>query len=465
MEAEVTVPSLPIYFSVPICGAALVLVLFQVWRLREPCVGFLLLAIWLRYSLAVFHAFTYPRIVFGWSIVALSSIIVVCIGLLVAGGRQILMRRLAPMYAMMLVVAVSAIINETSIGAVNVILKWLYLIVFALAAYTALRRHGSDRVFGALAVVFIGPIALQWVSVAWGLKSTNEEDGSSSFIGGYQHEQSFSIILLTFLVVTCFSQRIGVTTANGRLGLAATGLVLANYRTTLLAAALPAAALAVSKLTGKLVRKQRVIAVLFLGFVTIVVFVAIANLAHERFADIGTTIQKGASLIQPPEYFTTDERRLFSGRVYLWSQYLDAYSRGDIINILVGFGPEAWVGRFPLYAHNTFISYTYELGVFGLAAFTWVLIANFLIAVEAHRNGRLVLLSCHIGFLVLNLATMPMWTLEGDILYALILAQTWYLHAFRTVANERLSPVPTDGWMHPGKLASSSGDGHLRGGR
>jgi hypothetical protein len=339
---------------------------------------------------------------------------------------------------MMLVIVLSATINQTWIGAVNAILKWLYLIVFALAGYTAMRRHGSDRILRALVVVFAGPIVLQWISVALGLQSTNE-DGSPSFIGGYQQEQGFSIILLTFLFVTCFSKGISATAAYGRLALAAAGLVLANYRTTLLAAALPGAALAVSTLTGKLVHKQRGVAVLFLGLVTVVVFVGIASLAQHRFADIGTTIHKGASLIQPPEHFTTDEKRLFSGRVYLWSQYLDAYLRGDIVNSLVGFGPEAWVGQFPLYAHNTFVSYTYEFGIFGLAAFSWILIANFLMAAQTNLAGRLVLLACHIGFVVLNLATMPIWTLEGDILYALLLAQTWYLWSLRATVSEQSS--------------------------
>jgi hypothetical protein len=437
---EVTVPSLPIYFSLPICGGALMFVLFQAWHLRDACVAFLLFATWLRYSLAVLHEFTYPPIILGLSIIALSSIVVVCVGLLVVGRRQLLLRRLAPIYAMMLVIVMSATINQTWIGAINAILKWLYLIVFALAAYTALRRYGSDRILDALVVVFVGPIALQWISVASGVQSTNE-DGSPSFIGGYQHEQAFSIILLTFLFVTCFVRKITVTAAYGRLAIVAAGLALANYRTTLLAAALPATALAVSKLTGKLVRKQRSVAFLFLGLATVFVFVGVANLAQDRFADIGTTIHKGASLIQPPQYFTVEEKRLFSGRVYLWSVYLEAYFRGDIINTLVGFGPEAWVGQFPLYAHNTFISYTYEFGLFGLAAFSWVLIANFLMAAQTSSNGKLVLLSCHIGFVVLNLATMPIWTLEGDILYGLLLAQTWYLRSLMTTTSEHSSSM------------------------
>jgi hypothetical protein len=146
-------------------------------------------------------------------------------------------------------------------------------------------------------------------------------------------------------------------------------------------------------------------------------------------------VDKGASLVQPPEYFTADERRLFSGRAYIWSTYIDAYLQGNIINLLVGFGPETWVGRFPLYAHNTFVSYLYEFGVFGVAALLWLLLSNFLTALRMNGEEKLVLTSCHVGFFVLNLATMPIWTLEGAILYALLLSQTWHLDSVRAAGG------------------------------
>src|SRR5262249_3641617 len=112
------------------------------------------------------------------------------------------------------------------------------------------------------------------------------------------------------------------------------------------------------------------------------------------------------------------------------------YLDGDIVNNLVGFGPDAWVGRFSTYAHNTFISYLYEFGLFGLAGLIWILSSNFLTALRAEDNERPMLLSCHIGFVVLNLSTMGRWTLEGAILYALLLGQTWYSQSIRERACE-----------------------------
>jgi hypothetical protein len=432
---EQAVPSFPIYVTLPVWGSILILVLVWVWRLRDACATFLLLATWFRYGIATLHQYTYPPLVLGLSLIALTSILVVVIGLVVVGGRNLLLRRLIPIYALLLVILASGIASQRWIETINATFKWLYLVVFALAARSAIRRRGSERVFRALAVIFAGPIALQWLSVPWGLKTTIE-GGSTFFIGGYQHQQALSIILLTFLYITCLSPSLSLIQSYVRLGIVAIGLALANYRTALLAAALPASSLAVSKLVDKFVPKQRSIVLVFLSVVAVFVFVGIGTLVGDRFADLGTTLDKGASLIKPAEHFTTEEKRLFSGRLHLWSQYVEAYLDGDIINILVGFGPDSWVGRFTTYAHNTFISYLYEFGLFGLAALLWLLISNFIMALQVTANGRLILISCHIGFVVLNLSTMGIWTLEGAILYALLLGQTWYLHSIRAAGSK-----------------------------
>jgi len=280
---------------------------------------------------------------------------------------------------------------------------------------------------------------LQWLSVPWGLKATNA-DGSISFLGGYQHQQSLSIILLTFLYVTCLSQGISGTVSYVRLGISVAGIALANYRTSLLAAALPATSFALWTLLRNVMPRQRGVLLIVLAIMTVFVFFGVAVLLHDRFADLGVMLDKNTSLLQPPERFSEHEARLFSGRPYLWSQYIDAYLEGSIINFLIGFGPEGWVGRFSLYAHNTFVSYLYELGLLGVAAFLWILVSNFFMALHADREDMPLLLSCHIGFFVLNLATMPLWTLEGAILYALLLGHTWHSASIAVPGKERARP-------------------------
>lgn len=432
---EEQVPSFPVYVTLPVWGVVLLFVLVRVWRLRERCATFLLLAMWFRYSIATFHQYTYPPVVLGLSVIALTSIFVVAVGCLVVGARNLWLRRLIPIYITMLVVLVSTIANERWIEGVNATFKWLYLVVFALAADQAMRRRGSEPIFRSLAVIFAGPVVLQWLSVPWELKTVSPE-GTTSYIGGYQHQQGLSIILLTFLYTTCFSQPLGMLQSYARLGIVAIGLALANYRTALLAAAAPASTLALSKLVERVVPKHRGVLVVFLAVVTVFVFIGVGTLAKDRFADLGTTLDKGASLIKPAAHFTTEDKRLFSGRLYLWSQYIEAYLDGDIVNVLVGFGPDAWMGRFTTYAHNTFISYLYEFGLFGLAGLVWILSSNFVTALRVRDNRRLVLIACHIGFIALNLSTMGIWTLEGAILYGLLLSQTWYLDGIRAIRSD-----------------------------
>src|SRR5262249_15039465 len=177
---EEQIPSFPIYITLPVWGVILVLVLVRTWRLRESCATFLLLATWFRYGIATFHQYTYPPVILGLSLIALTSIAVIVIGTVVVGGRTLLLRRLAPIYGTILVILISALVNQRWIEAVNATLKWLYLIVFALAAYLAIRRRGSEPIFRSLAVIFAGPIVLQWLSVAWELKTTGV-DGTSFY--------------------------------------------------------------------------------------------------------------------------------------------------------------------------------------------------------------------------------------------------------------------------------------------
>lgn len=429
------VPSFPLYVTVPMWAAALLPVSFWVWRLRDSYAAFLLLALWFRYAMATLHQYTYPSIILGLSPIALSSLATIAIGVVVVGPRDLLLRRLLPIYGVIAAILISAVANQAWLGAINATFKWGYLTLFALVAYRAVQRRGSEQVFRALAVLYAVPIALQWLSVPWGLKTT-AIDGTSFYIGGYESQQALSIIFLTFLLVTCFSSSLGIIAAFGRLAIVTVGLVLANYRTSLLAASLPASTLVISKLMPKFVPRQRLAALVLLTIVSAFALVALAVMERQRFSDLGVIYDEGTSLIKPPNYFAPEDRHLLSGRLYIWSQYIDAYLRGDLVNAVVGFGPETWVGRFTTYAHNTFVSYLYEYGLIGLAAFVWLLGLNVWAAVHVRSDRRPMLIACHLGFIVLNLSTMAIWTLEGSILYALILGQTWQLQAMKRVPTE-----------------------------
>src|SRR3979411_753552 len=107
---EEQVPSFPVYVPRPVWGVVLLFVLVRVWYLRESCATFLLLATWFRYSIATFHQYTYPPIVLGLSLMALTSIAIIAIGLVVIGGRNLGLRRLIPFYGIISVIVLSAVV-------------------------------------------------------------------------------------------------------------------------------------------------------------------------------------------------------------------------------------------------------------------------------------------------------------------------------------------------------------------
>ena len=90
---------------------------------------------------------------------------------------------------------------------------------------------------------------------------------------------------------------------------------------------------------------------------------------QERFADIATVLYNFDELIKAPEYYTSEEKRLFSARVYLWSSYLSVFFTSDLATQLIGLGPESWQDLFRYYAHNTYVSYLFEYGYLGLLSF------------------------------------------------------------------------------------------------
>src|SRR6185295_8118598 len=92
-----------------------------------------------------------------------------------------------------------------------------------------------------------------------------------------------------------------------------------------------------------------------------------------------------------PQYYTPDERKLMSGRPYIWAAYIDGYLDGGAKTLLVGYGPSAWVGKFAIYAHNTLVSTLYEYGILGVLAIVSVWVSMFVAALRVDGpRGKLL---------------------------------------------------------------------------
>ena len=319
---------------------------------------------------------------------------------------------------------VSAVINRIPMNAFEPITRFATFVLIAVALWQALETSGSS-VLRRLLLVFIQPLTYQVASIALGVPKSGELDGSLSYIGGYYHEELFSLIAATRCSSSRSSpagsesvMRFAICTRRARLDLPrqlpnddaghpADRDDRAVHGASQSVRAKPAIARAgadrrfrVSRCSASERRSQA-----------------------DRFSDL-SAISHGTSLIKPPETFTWEERKELSSRPYIWSNYIYAYADAPPVQKLIGFGPDAWEGKMPNYAHNTLISFLYEMGVAGVAAILLLWGTMFWLAWSTDERSRNLLLGGHLSFLVLNLATMAHWQVEGNILYGLLSGYT-----------------------------------------
>lgn len=397
---------------------------------------FLITAIWLRYLLGAFHEVTFSPLVAGWSINALVSLAVFGIGALLLGWRHLLLKPLLPVYALLCVILLSALANGVFAPAVGAFVKWGYFLVILLAFIQAAEEMGPRRLLPLVLTALAPPLVLQLLSLALGVGKASDRFGAVAYIGGYFHESAFSTILLTGLFLAVISPGLRPALRIGLVSLSIAGLIMANYRTTLLAAA-PLATVFLVMFPLQLVRRHDRPFVLVSAIWPALLAAWLAVwIFQDRFVELVAAFDTQGTLIQDPDSFTLDERRLLSARAYIWSSYLYGYLEGSDIHLLLGFGPDAWTEVFSVYAHNTLISYLYEFGALGTMALLvlWIAMA----APARHCRDRslgLEIFAAHAAFLILNMATMPLWLIEGLILYALICGSTLYL------AGSRVQPA------------------------
>jgi hypothetical protein len=420
-ESSRLLPAAALY---PTTALAVLMLGYALTRTQHFTGRFLIFIVWLRFMMQVFPGLTHPPNFAGFSLNAWASLAVCGIGALVVSHRLRVIGRLPIVLSLMGMIVLSGLINGAYAGIVETLLKWGYFFIVALCLYDCIQRDGDARILGPLLWAFAPPLMLQAASIALGVGKASEADGSISFVGGFSHEAAFSIVLVTCFAVASFAPRLPPVLRAGLLTACVVGIFAANYRTSLIALA----PLAIGFLTFSTARtftsRQR----MFVGAASLIGAVGVTLIAawalRERMADIALAAGDDA-LFKPPGDFNQTERELFSGRVYLWSSYLHAYLAGDDIRILFGFGPDAWVGVFSKYAHNTVISYLYEFGLFGAAliVLVWIsMLARARTIPDPWLRGQM--LFAHVGFIILNFATMPHWQLEGLILYGLLCGYT-----------------------------------------
>jgi hypothetical protein len=443
---EETSRSLPAWALYPATAVLFILMIRACLKTPHASGRLLIAVVWLRYVMQANHELTYTQVA-GVSVNALASLGVCAVGGIVLFRRLPELGRLRILVLLMLTIAASGLMNGALQPTIETLLKWGYFAVVLLATLDCLRRDGDTRILGLLLWAFAPALVYQALSIGLGVGKATESDGSVSYIGGFNHEAAFSVVLITCLAVTALVPRMHPVARFGLLAACLGGVVLANYRTSLIAAAPVIAGFLIFGAAHGL-RPGRRIVISLVGLLVIIGAAIGANMMMaERMGDVGVIAQEGGAMLKPPEEFTAAERKLLSGRIYLWNLYIQDYAAGDDKTLLLGYGADAWVEKFGLYAHNTLISYLYEFGIIGtvLLVMTWIaMIVRSCRTRDWTLRGQLV--CTHLGFILLNMATMPVWMLEGLIFYGVVCGFTLAVtepaaqHAARP-QRQRLHPV------------------------
>jgi hypothetical protein len=421
---EVASPSLPPAVLHSATAVLLLLLLRAILKTPHASGKLLLVIVWLRYVMQAYHEITYTSVA-GVSINALGSLAVCGVGAIVLFRQLSDIGRYPIILGVLLAITLSGVMNDAIMPAVETLLKWGYFIIVMLAVQDCIRRDGDARILGLLLWAFAPPLVYQALSIGLGVSKATESDGSVSFIGGYNHEAAFSIVLVTCFAVASLAPKVNPAIRVVLLAACFAGIFAANYRTSLIALAPLAFGFFVFGIARGAAKGRRVI-VSLVGLLALAGAAVVANMVMaDRLSDLNTVASETDDLIQQPEEFTAAERKLLSGRLYVWNQYLDEYARGTDRELLLGFGPDSWIDRFGLYAHNTIVSYLYEFGLVGAALIVLIWLGMIWRAFRVRDwalRGQLI--SAHVAFILLNMATMPFWQIEGLIFYGLLCGYT-----------------------------------------
>ncbi len=428
---------------------ALLVVLPRLMAFRDLPTAFVFLAIWGRYLLAGLHQHTYPPLVAGLSPVALFTLFVAVGGMLLIPPRLYFRPYLVVFWVVIFVIAFSGLVNGLRsgdfMGMVDVLMGWVYFLVVALLLFRAMSSFGAQPVLRALLIILVTPLALQFLGVAMGVGGMDPTSGRYAYIAGYFHGGLFSAMLMTCLFVAILIRWRWEWIPLAFALLCTIGIYLGGYRTTVLAS-LPVVTmyLFATSIQGVAPWVRPLILYIIVVGGALVAGVLWANLPDE-FADLTQVVESWRAFIKPPELYTDFDRSLFSGRAYLWSSYIYTWINGDLLNYLIGFGPNSHDAAFGKHPHNDLIKYLYEYGIMGVIIFfaiyasqTWMVLR------VADPFMVLRLLGCLAGHFVINMATGGLSGIEALTLLAVLSATIWAYAETHVEAAPSMAPVSAE---------------------
>ena len=321
-------PSLPLWFLLPATGLFAVATIYWIIQTPGRAARYLIFVCWVRYTLGALHEFTYREAVFGVRWVALGSAALIALGLVVLDKRRLFSKPFVPVVAICGLMVISAIFNQELGRAIDPVLRFLFFILTTVAVWQALESNGSS-VIRRLLFVFAQPIVFQLASIALGVAKAGELDGSVSYIGGYYHEELFSLILVAAFLTAVLATKLDAWVRSGVFVLSLAGIYLTDYRTTILAV-VPLAITFLLVVMPRFIRQdQRTLVRLMAVVVGSGLIVAGLAATGGRFSDLAAVAS--TDLFKPPEAYTYADQRILSARPYIWSQYLYAYAESPVL--------------------------------------------------------------------------------------------------------------------------------------
>jgi hypothetical protein len=361
-------PVMPAYALLPSLAAYGILVVLLALRSRNAASAFVVVAIAARLAMSAMPHFSFSASPLGLTWNALVSCLVIGAGvLLIHRGRAAVLIAI-PTSLVMAVVALSGAMNHQLGQSIEPLVKFGYFMVLGIAVADAFRAEGPGPVLGRLLWVMVLPFALQLESVALGVVKATETDGSASYIGGYNHEASFSLLLVAALLTVALHQRLRPRAQIALVLLCMAGIFLANYRTAIAAMAPLIVGVLLTGALRSVLPSQRIFAAAGAALAVLAAVPAVTAAVGTRFETLSVLAADPGLPFKEPNAFTEADKKVMSGRVYLWSEYLTAWRSGSERQHLLGYGANAWEGQFRYYAHNTLVSTLYELGYLGVAA-------------------------------------------------------------------------------------------------
>ncbi|WNO54514.1 O-antigen ligase family protein [Stakelama saccharophila] len=431
--------ALPLAAALPVMLVLAGMLAFGLSRLHSWAGRYVLAALWLRFALDAFPTYTLRSLggVLTWNAVA--SVAMTAVGLLVIRHRHMLLAVLVPLYLLLGAIALSSFMNGEPFAMVEQGAKFGLLLCFVICTYEAANEEGVDRFAATLLIAFLVPLAMQALSIGLGIAKVSDSDGSASYVGGFLHESGFSISVAAGLVPLALLGRIDKPWRLAFLVATLASLLLANYRTTIIAL-VPLLLYLVASIPVFAVRRDARILVASTGALLVVLAMSTVNLdLGPRFQSVVDFVSKPDELIQPLDTFTLEEQRQASARSYVWSMYVDGFQRSSPLQQLVGHGPDSWEDVYPVYAQNTILSYMYEFGWIGAGCVLLLWGVMMLPLFRVGVRAAVPLLLLHFGFLILNLSTQPFWLVEGLMMYGMICGLT--LHFAYRRSGDGVAPA------------------------